>query len=293
MPLVEILRNHLRKSDVVLLLDNCEHLLPSCAEHIEALLRGAPTLRILATSREALGVAGELEYALVPLAVPSASADPEKTVAVPAVRLFLERSSATHGRSHPTAIATVARICELDGIPLVIGRGAPDANARSTIVAHLTIARFSEVRRRAAVPRHQTLEATMDWSYSSCRTGARGRVWRRPRRLHLRAATEVASKVTRRRCSTRRWLVERSLVVADLGEGGSRRRLLDGVAVSERFAAGRPKRAARTRYFRAGSHRGPVCLAVEHDNVSRSSGRCRPTTSGPPSSPAPTAASFA
>ena len=78
LPLVEILRNHLRKSDVLLLLDNCEHLLPTCGELVETLLRGAPTLRILATSREALGVPGEVEYALMPLAVPTTDADPEE-----------------------------------------------------------------------------------------------------------------------------------------------------------------------------------------------------------------------
>jgi DNA-binding SARP family transcriptional activator len=122
LPVVEVLRNHLSRADVLLLLDNCEHLLPACGELVETLLAGAPTLRILATSREAVGVSGEVEYALMPLAVPTTHANPKETSTVEAVRLFVERSSTTHKiAATPTALATVARICrDLDGIPLAI-----------------------------------------------------------------------------------------------------------------------------------------------------------------------------
>src|SRR5205814_10033663 len=157
-------------TDALLLLDNCEHLLPTCAEIVETLLRGAPTLRILATSREAVGVAGEVEYALMPLAVPTTTTDPQETTAVAAVRLFLERSSATHRvAATPTALATVARICrDLDGIPLAIELAAARTRTLSVdeIAAHLDD-RFGFLKywRHVAVPRHQTLEATMTWSY--------------------------------------------------------------------------------------------------------------------------------
>jgi DNA-binding SARP family transcriptional activator len=199
LPLVELLRNHLRKSDVPLLLDNCEHLLPACGELVETLLKSAPTLRVLATSREAVGVSGEVEYALMPLAVPTTDADPKETSAVGAVRLFVERSSVTHNiAATSTAVATVARICrDLDGIPLAIELAAARTRTLSVdeIAAHLDD-RFGFLKywRRAAVPRHQTLEATMDWSYELLAEQEREVL----RRLSvfaggftLRAATEV------------------------------------------------------------------------------------------------------
>ena len=288
LPLVEILRNRLRKSDVLLLLDNCEHLLPSCAEHIEALLRGAPTLRILATSREALGVPGELEYALAPLAVPSTSADPEKTVAGPAVRLFLERSSATHRlAATPTVVATVARICrELDGIPLAIELAAARTRTLSVdeIAGHLDD-RFGFLTywRRVAVPRHQTLKATMDWSYellseSERKVLARLSVFAGGFTLRAAAGVCVEDDEAKALDLVGR-LVERSLVVGDFGEGETRYRLLETVRqyAAERLAeageADETRRAHAVTFVRVavegflGGEDGLSRLAVEHDNV--------------------------
>ena len=238
LPLVEVLRNYLRQAGAVLLLDNCEHLLPSCAEFVEILLRGAPTLRILATSREPIGVAGEVEYALAPLAVPPAAASTDDAAAAAAVRLFLERSSAARvAAATPTAVATLARICrDLDGIPLAIELAAARTSTLSVdeIAAHLDD-RFALLKywRRVAVPRHQTLRATMDWSYELLSEAERKAL----RRLSvfaggftLRTATgvcvdgdeEEALDVVGR-------LVERSLVVADLREDETRYRLLETV----------------------------------------------------------------
>jgi predicted ATPase/DNA-binding SARP family transcriptional activator len=288
LPLVEILCNHLRKTDVLLLLDNCEHLLPACAELVETLLRGAPTLRILATSREAVGVAGEVEYALMPLAVPTTTTDPKETTAVAAVRLFLERSSATHSvAATPTALATVARICrDLDGIPLAIELAAARTRTLSVdeIAAHLDD-RFGFLRywRRVAVPRHQTLKATMDWSYELLSEAEREVI----RRLSvfaggftLGAAAEVcvgADEATPLDLVGR--LVERSLVVGDPREGETRYRLLETVRqyAAERLAeAGEvdeTRRAHAVTFLQVaiegslGGEDGLSRLAVEHDNV--------------------------
>jgi predicted ATPase/DNA-binding SARP family transcriptional activator len=288
LPLVELLRNHLRKTEILLLLDNCEHLLPFCAELVETLLRDSPTLRILATSREALGVAGELEYPLVPLAVPSAAADPEETTDTPAVRLFLERSSATHNvAATPTGIATVARICrELDGIPLAIELAAARTRTLSVdeIAAHLDD-RFGFLKywRRVAVPRHQTLKATMDWSYELLSEAEREAL----RRLSvfaggftLRAAAAVCVGGDEAKAvDLVGRLVERSLVVADTREGETRYRLLETVRqyASERLAeageADETRRAHAVTFVRVaiegslGGEDGLSRLAVEHDNV--------------------------
>jgi predicted ATPase/DNA-binding SARP family transcriptional activator len=288
LPLIELLRNHLRKSDVLLLLDNCEHLLPACAVLVETLLQGAPTLRILATSREALGVSGEMEYALIPLALPTTDADPTETSAVAAVRLFVERSSVTHDiAATPTAVATVARICrDLDGIPLAIELAAARTRTLSVdeIAAHLND-RFGFLKywRRVAVPRHQTLEATMDWSYELLSPAER-EVLRRLSvfaggfTLRAAAAVCVGGDEAKALDLVGR-LVERSLVVADLGEGGSRYRLLETVRqyaadrLAEAAEVGETRRAHAVTFVRVaiegpmGGEEGLSRLAVEHDNV--------------------------
>ena len=288
LPLLELLGNHFRKLEALLLLDNCEHLLPACAELVEALLRGASALRILATSREAIGVAGELEYPLVPLAVPSAAADPEETTDTAAVRLFLERSSATHDvAATPRAIATVARICrELDGIPLALELAAARTRTLSVdeIAAHLDD-RFGFLKywRHVAVPRHQTLEATMNWSYELLSEAEREVL----RSLSvfaggftLRTAAAVCGGVDEAKAlDLVGRLVERSLVVVDLREGEARYRLLETVRqyASERLAeAGKvdeTRRAHAATFVRVategslGGEDGLSRLAVEHDNV--------------------------
>jgi predicted ATPase len=288
LPLVELLRNHLRKSEVLLLLDNCEHLFPSSAELIETLLRDGPTLRILGTSREAVGVAGELEYPLMPLAVPSAAADPVETTDAAAVRLFLERSSPMDDvAATPTAIATVAGICrDLDGIPLALELAAARTRTLSVdeIAAHLDD-RFGFLKywRRVAVPRHQTLQATMDWSYELLSEQER-EVLRRLSvfaggfTLRTAAAVCVGGGEAEALDLVGR-LVERSLVVADVGEGETRYRLLETVRqyASARLAeAGEvddTRRAHAVAFVRVaiegalGGEAGLSRLAAERDNV--------------------------
>jgi predicted ATPase/DNA-binding SARP family transcriptional activator/predicted negative regulator of RcsB-dependent stress response len=257
LPLLEILCNYLRTTELLLILDNCEHLLPSCADLIETLLQGAPPLRILATSRESIGVTGGVEYAVEPLEVPPAAAHPGETTSVDAVRLFLDRASARGGAATPTAGATVARICrDLDGIPLAIELAAARTRALSVdeIAAHLDD-RFGFLKywRRVAVPRHQTLRATMDWSYELLSDGEKAVL----RRLSvfaggftLRAAAGLCTGGDEAKAlDAIASLVERSLVVADLQEKETRYRLLETVRqyAAERLAeAGEGDEAQRT-----------------------------------------------
>jgi len=163
----------LRDRELLLVLDNCEHLIASCAELVEALLREAPALRILATSREALGVSGETVCRVPSLSVPEAlaSVPVEALVESDATRLFIERASAVDPAFKPTTDNSdaIARICRrLDGIPLAIELAA----ARVVVLTPAQIeARLQDRFRlltggaRTAVARQRTLEATVDWSY--------------------------------------------------------------------------------------------------------------------------------
>ncbi len=124
-PVLDTLREWLAARSLLLVLDNCEHLVESCAALVEALLRGSPTLRVLATSREALGIAGETTWRVPSLALPSplpgaAAADLAETEAV---RLFVERARAVDPgfASSDRNVLAIAHICRrLDGVPLAI-----------------------------------------------------------------------------------------------------------------------------------------------------------------------------
>ncbi len=161
----------LRSRNALVVLDNCEHLVDACAEVAHALLQGCPELRILATSREALGVKGERAWLVAPLAVPSADATPEEIGASAAVQLFVDRASdasPTFALAPDTALA-VAEICRrLDGIPLAVELAAARVKALSPAQIR---DRLDDVFRilagggRTAIPRHRTLRATIDWSH--------------------------------------------------------------------------------------------------------------------------------
>jgi predicted ATPase len=154
-------------------LDNCEHLLPACAHLVEVLLRSCPDLEVLATSREPLGVTGEVVWRVPPMALPRApeGGGPGPTVdAADAVRLFGERARLQRPdfAVTPGNAATVAAICRrLDGIPLAIELAAARVGVLS--IEHIA-ARLDDRFRlltdggRTALPRHQTLRAAMDWS---------------------------------------------------------------------------------------------------------------------------------
>ena len=132
MPVLEALRYRLRAAELLLVLDNCEHLPGACAGLAADLLGGCPGLRVLATSREPLGVPGEAIFPLPPLAVPAERADVQVLASVPAVRLFLARSALARPGAEAAPPAVVARICRaVDGLPLAIELAAARASVLS------------------------------------------------------------------------------------------------------------------------------------------------------------------
>jgi predicted ATPase/DNA-binding CsgD family transcriptional regulator len=165
-PLLHTLTDALRPRSLVLALDNCEHLIEACARLCQRLLASAPDLRLLATSREPLRVAGETVWQVPPLAVGSADGSASE-----AVRLFAERAAATAPgfALTPANADDVAAICRsLDGIPLAIELAAARVRALSVEQIRMRVAdRFGLLTTgdRAAAPRQQTLRAAIDWSH--------------------------------------------------------------------------------------------------------------------------------
>jgi predicted ATPase/class 3 adenylate cyclase len=169
--LVETLTAQLRSKQTLLVIDNCEHLLASCAELIVSLLQGSAHLRILATSREVLAVPGEVIIPVPPLAVPPEATDLAALGEFSAVRLFVDRALAVRPSFSITPANTAAVIeivTRLDGIPLALELAA----ARVKLLSAEQIAgRLSDRFRllsgggRTVLPRQQTLQAAIDWSY--------------------------------------------------------------------------------------------------------------------------------
>jgi predicted ATPase len=170
---VDALTNHLRSRRSMLVLDNCEHLLDACARLVDALLRGCPALRILATSREALGVAGEVRRRVPSLAVPDPDSLPSvgSLVDYDAIRLFTERARAVQNDFALTDrnATAVAQVCHrLDGIPLALELAAARVHVLSPeqIAVRLdNCLRLLTGGSKTAPPRQQTLRATVAWSY--------------------------------------------------------------------------------------------------------------------------------
>ncbi len=172
-PILALLVDSLRTKNLLLVLDNCEHLVAACARLVETLLRWCPTLHVLATSREALSVAGETIYLVPPLTLPAVNwpLDPETLIQSEAGRLFVERAA----RALPGFAVTdqdaaaVAQVCRrLDGLPLAIELAAVRVKMLTVeqIVERLED-RFHLLTggSRTALPRHQTLSALIEWSY--------------------------------------------------------------------------------------------------------------------------------
>jgi non-specific serine/threonine protein kinase len=154
-------------------LDNCEHLVSACARLADALLKTCPRVRFLATSREALQVGGERTYRIPSLSLPAPKAmmTGESLTQYEAVRLFVERARQVRPdyRLHEGDGTVVARICRrVDGIPLAVELAAARMRAMTVEqIAERLDDRFRLLAggSRSAPPRHQTLRATMDWSY--------------------------------------------------------------------------------------------------------------------------------
>ena len=172
----EVLVGYLRDRQLLLVLDNCEHVADYCADLAAALLAAAPGLRILATSRHALSAPGEQVLAVLPLPVPDPERPPQpgKLVGNEAIRLFAERARLVRPDFEVTAgnRATIARICRrLDGLPLAVELAAARVRVLSPEqILHRLDDRFRLLRggSRVVLPRHQRLRAVVDWSYELC-----------------------------------------------------------------------------------------------------------------------------
>src|SRR5215218_1378938 len=170
-----LLRSYLQDKELLLVVDNCEHLLGAAAQLVTEVIRAAPGVRVIATSREPLSVSGEHVVPVPPLELPATvAAEPEPLSRLrqnEAVLLFTERAVAASGNFELTASnqAAVVDLCRrLDGLPLAIELAAVRTRVLTAeqILDRLTD-RFSLLTggSRAALPRHQTLRTTIDWSH--------------------------------------------------------------------------------------------------------------------------------
>jgi predicted ATPase/DNA-binding SARP family transcriptional activator len=271
----EDLVEHLKGLRTLLVLDNCEHLIEGCADLTDTLLRTCPDLRILATSREPLRVAGESNYMVPSLSLPDPGRLPPtgELGRYEAVRLFVERARdvdagfALTGRN----AAAVARLCQkLDGIPLAIELAA--ARVRVLTVGQISeklkdTLRLLTTGSRTAAARHQTLKATLEWSYKLLSEQEREllerlSVFTGGWALEAAEAVGAGSGIEEGRGSygpvsnpplldLLSGLVDKSLVVAEAdGDGALRYRLLETVRqyATEKLAATEEEDSVRQRH---------------------------------------------
>lgn len=224
----------------VLILDNCEQVVGTVADLAEKLLNANPELRLLVTSREPLRAKGEHVFRLPGLQVPPRDPDGAgiDALAFPAVRLFVQRTAATLGNYEPTPeeLAVIVGICRrLDGLPLAIelAAGRVDAFGVKGLAQRLDdLFRLLVAGRRTALPRHQTLLATLSWSYDHLAPGERTTLCRLAifaGHFSLDAASKVAAieepswEIIENLTS----LVSKSLIAADFSQAVPRYRLLE------------------------------------------------------------------
>jgi predicted ATPase len=238
-PPLQTLCNHLKSRSLLLVLDNCEHLIKACAALAEAMLAAAPTIRILASSREPLRLAGEQTYTLPTLSLPALDGDQDGLAQAEAVQLFVERARLLQPGFVLTQrqAPTVAALCvHLDGIPLALELAAARVGSLSIEEINARLSdRFKLLTGglRTALPHQQTLRATLDWSYGLLAEQERAVL----RRLaifvdgfRLEAASRIASDKALDEFEVidpLSHLVACSLVVADTGDAGTRYWLLE------------------------------------------------------------------
>jgi predicted ATPase len=190
----------IRDREALLILDNCEHVIESAAAFAYRVLGECPRLRILATSREPLGITGEALWPVEPLALPAADARAGEIESSPAVRLLRDRAGGLRKdlAASPGALTAMARVCRaLDGMPLAIELAA--ASLRTMSVDQLARRLDDRFRlltsgSRTALPRHKTLRAVVDWSWELL-TGPERTVLRRLSVFSGGASLEAAERV--------------------------------------------------------------------------------------------------
>lgn len=286
----------LREREALLILDNCEHVIESAAVFAHRVLGECRRLRILATSREPLGITGETLWPVTPLALPDRDSDLDEIASAPAVRLLRDRASAMRNdfAVDAASLSTLARVCRaLDGMPLAIELAAARLRTMSLDqLANRLDDRFRLLTggSRAALPRHRTLRAMVDWSWELL-TDAERMVLRRLSVFSGGASLEAAERVCVGDAVEQPQvlelliaLTEKSLVVS-AGDRVPRYRMLGTIKeyAEQRLAeAGESDltRRAHLAYFtelaetaephlrRAEQVEWLAALEVEHDNIS-------------------------
>jgi predicted ATPase/DNA-binding winged helix-turn-helix (wHTH) protein len=240
---LQYLISHVRERHMLIVLDNCEHVIEATSAIAEAILQGAPQIHILATSREPLRALGERVCRLPPLATPPVSSTLTVAEALqsPAIQLFVERASAADSpfKMIDTDAHVVAEICtRLDGLPLAIELAA----ARVSFFGLRGLANRLDDRfrvltkaRRTALPRHRTLAAMIDWSHGILDEQEK-RVWRRLAVFPAGFSLEAADTIVRLQpaddfspADILENLVEKSVVSADTQHGEVRYKLLESL----------------------------------------------------------------
>jgi predicted ATPase/DNA-binding XRE family transcriptional regulator len=234
---------YFRRERVLLVLDNCEHVIAEAARVAEFLLRACPMLRILATSREALRVAGEIVYRVPPLVVPAlgeaGTLDAHRAGVFSAIALFVERAQTADRRFLLTDenAGSIGRICaQLDGMPLAIELAAARVNVLSVeSIAKRLDSRFALLARgdRNAPARHQRMWHTIAWSYELLseverRVFERLSIFRGGCTLGVAEAVCVGEGVTALQVfESLTSLADKSLAIADTSEAETRYRMLE------------------------------------------------------------------
>lgn len=273
----ELLRDHLSGKRSFLVVDNCEHLIAAVTDLISDLLASTTEVRFLATSRESLGVSGEAVFTVAPMAVPGAEmSDRSQVVRFDALKLFEERGQLARSdfRITDANAEAVADICRgLDGLPLALELAAARLK---TFTAEQLADSLDEGFHvltggsRAALPRHQALEATMDWSYRLLHEPEQ-RLFRRLSvfrgGFNLDAIRQVCTDDRLEASSILELLpslVDKSLVAADLHGDEARYRLLETV---RQYAANRLSAEAEEAPFKE-HHSGYFAEVAElyHDH---------------------------
>lgn len=239
----QTITNELRQRRVLLLLDNCEHLVDACADFVARLLRSCPHVRVLSTSREHLGIEGELTFRVPSLTLPEIGGEetPESLTQYEAVRLFIERAL-LHDPSFAVTNANapaVASICRhLDGIALALELAAAKVPLLSVEEINDRLGerfRLFASGSRTAMPRQQTLRAMIDWSFDLLapaeqllfeRLSVFEGGWTLPGAESICADGELDSA---RILSAHAQLVSKSMIQVAESKGGRRYRLLETV----------------------------------------------------------------
>jgi predicted ATPase/DNA-binding SARP family transcriptional activator len=229
----------LRPRQLLVVLDNCEHVLASIGDVAEVVLRACPNVTLLATSREPLAVEGERVWIVRPLGLPvPAETDLNASLACPSVRLFVDRATSAHSQFKFTqaSVAAVIEICRrLDGIPLAIELAA--ARVRSMTVTDVSAGLDERFRLltsgRRSEPRHQTLLAAVEWSYDLldateqalfCRLAVFAGSFTREDVEQVCSDDTMSASDARARLPA---LVDKSMVAADTGSVSTRYSLLE------------------------------------------------------------------